>query len=124
MYAFPRIRLPAKAIEAAKAKGVAPDAFYALAMLDATGVVRACEREPGSASAGGSPLTPRQRVRAQRSREASASCPALALGKRRTRSTFASRSCRPKTASTGFSTSWQFSIKSFWRSTPRPLRTR
>jgi len=40
MYTFPRIRLPPKAIEAAKAQGVAPDTFYALAMLDATGVVR------------------------------------------------------------------------------------
>ena len=40
MYTFPRIRLPPKAIEAAKAQGVPPDTFYALAMLDATGVVR------------------------------------------------------------------------------------
>ncbi|KAI8378502.1 pyridoxal phosphate-dependent transferase [Blakeslea trispora] len=38
MYLFPRIRLPTKAIEAAKEAGVAPDAFYALNMLDATGV--------------------------------------------------------------------------------------
>ena len=40
MYAFPRIQLPEKAIAAAKAKNTAPDTFYALAMLDATGVVR------------------------------------------------------------------------------------
>ena len=37
MYTFPRIRLPPKAIEAAKAQGVPPDTFYALAMLDAPG---------------------------------------------------------------------------------------
>jgi aspartate/methionine/tyrosine aminotransferase len=39
LYAFPRVRLPNKAVEAAKAAGKAPDLFYTLAMLDATGVV-------------------------------------------------------------------------------------
>jgi aspartate/methionine/tyrosine aminotransferase len=39
MYAFPQIRLPKKAVEAAKVAGKQPDAFYCLAMLDATGVV-------------------------------------------------------------------------------------
>lgn len=38
MYLFPTINLPAKAIDAAKAEGRAADEFYALAMLDATGV--------------------------------------------------------------------------------------
>ena len=39
LYAFPRIRLPARAIAAAKAAGKAPDAFYCLHLLDATGIV-------------------------------------------------------------------------------------
>ena len=38
MYAFPNITLPAKAIAAAKAKGVEPDFYYALALLEETGV--------------------------------------------------------------------------------------
>ena len=38
MYTFPQIRLPAKAVEAAKAAGKQPDTFYCLALLDATGV--------------------------------------------------------------------------------------
>ncbi|KAG0172783.1 hypothetical protein DFQ28_002943 [Apophysomyces sp. BC1034] len=38
MYLFPRIRLPAKAIEKAKELGLAPDAFYCEEMLEATGV--------------------------------------------------------------------------------------
>jgi len=39
MYLFPQIRLPQKAIEAAKAAKKAPDAFYALRLLESTGVV-------------------------------------------------------------------------------------
>ncbi|XP_057770537.1 alanine aminotransferase 2-like isoform X2 [Salvia miltiorrhiza] len=39
MYLFPRINLPNKAIEAAKAVKTAPDAFYARCLLNATGVV-------------------------------------------------------------------------------------
>lgn len=39
MYAFPKVELPAKAIEAAKAKGQAPDFFYCMEMLELTGVV-------------------------------------------------------------------------------------
>ncbi|GER53624.1 alanine aminotransferase [Striga asiatica] len=39
MYLFPRIRLPNKAIEAAKAVNTAPDAFYARRLLNATGIV-------------------------------------------------------------------------------------
>ncbi|XP_008783332.2 alanine aminotransferase 2 isoform X2 [Phoenix dactylifera] len=39
MYLFPRLHLPQKAIEAAKAANVAPDAFYARRLLDATGIV-------------------------------------------------------------------------------------
>jgi len=39
MYLFPQIHLPQKAIEAAKAANKAPDAFYALRLLEATGIV-------------------------------------------------------------------------------------
>ncbi|KAI3463190.1 hypothetical protein Pfo_019853 [Paulownia fortunei] len=39
MYLFPRIHLPKKAIEAAKAVNTAPDAFYARRLLNATGIV-------------------------------------------------------------------------------------
>lgn len=38
MYLFPKINLPAKAIEAAEAEGRAADEFYCLKMLEATGV--------------------------------------------------------------------------------------
>ena len=38
MYAFPRIELPPKAIEAAKKDGKSPDAFYAFALLESTGI--------------------------------------------------------------------------------------
>ncbi|KAF9138112.1 hypothetical protein BGX30_009508 [Mortierella sp. GBA39] len=38
MYLFPQIRLPKKAIEAAKAAGKQPDHFYCMAMLESTGV--------------------------------------------------------------------------------------
>lgn len=38
MYLFPTINLPAKALKAAEADGREPDEFYALRMLDATGV--------------------------------------------------------------------------------------
>lgn len=38
MYLFPRIKLPQKAIEAAKEASKEPDAFYCLKLLDATGV--------------------------------------------------------------------------------------
>lgn len=38
MYLFPTIKLPAKAIEQAKNEGRQPDEFYALRMLDATGI--------------------------------------------------------------------------------------
>jgi len=39
MYAFPCLDIPAKACEAAKAEGTTPDTFYALRLLDATGIV-------------------------------------------------------------------------------------
>ncbi|KAJ4952186.1 hypothetical protein NE237_029018 [Protea cynaroides] len=39
MYLFPRLHLPQKAIEAAKAAKKAPDAFYAQRLLNATGIV-------------------------------------------------------------------------------------
>lgn len=38
MYAFPRIRLPAKAVAAAKAAGKSPDVFYCLKLVEATGI--------------------------------------------------------------------------------------
>lgn len=38
LYAFPQIRLPIRAVNAAKAAGKQPDTFYCLALLDATGV--------------------------------------------------------------------------------------
>ncbi|KIO11279.1 hypothetical protein M404DRAFT_994955 [Pisolithus tinctorius Marx 270] len=38
LYLYPRIEIPEKAIAAAKAAGKEPDAFYALALLDATGI--------------------------------------------------------------------------------------
>ncbi|EFA80185.1 alanine transaminase [Heterostelium album PN500] len=38
MYAFPQIRLPARAIEEAKANGKAPDAYYCIQLLEATGI--------------------------------------------------------------------------------------
>ncbi|KAG9394012.1 Alanine aminotransferase [Carpediemonas membranifera] len=38
LYAFPKLTLPSKLIEAAEAVGQAPDLFYCMAMLDAIGV--------------------------------------------------------------------------------------
>ncbi|RKF77291.1 putative alanine aminotransferase, mitochondrial [Golovinomyces cichoracearum] len=38
MYLFPTIKLPIKAIEAAKKEGRSPDEFYAFRLLDATGI--------------------------------------------------------------------------------------
>ncbi|KIY92376.1 hypothetical protein MNEG_15586 [Monoraphidium neglectum] len=38
MYAFPRLHLPPKAVAAAKAAGKAPDVFYCLRLLEATGI--------------------------------------------------------------------------------------
>jgi len=38
MYAFPQVKLPSKAVEAARAGGKQPDVFYCIALLDATGV--------------------------------------------------------------------------------------
>jgi len=39
MYAFPQMQLPKKAISAALEKGVAPDAYYCLQLLENTGIV-------------------------------------------------------------------------------------
>jgi glutamate--glyoxylate aminotransferase len=39
MYAFPRLSLPPRALEAARKAGRAPDAFYCLRLLEATGIV-------------------------------------------------------------------------------------
>jgi alanine transaminase len=41
MYTFPKITIPQKAIQAAQAADKAPDAFYAMELLNATGVVSA-----------------------------------------------------------------------------------
>ncbi|KAJ3674817.1 hypothetical protein LUZ60_005433 [Juncus effusus] len=38
MYSFPQVRLPARAIEAAKKAGKVPDVFYCLKLLEATGI--------------------------------------------------------------------------------------
>lgn len=38
MYAFPQIKIPAKAIEAAKKVNQAPDVFYAFQLLENTGI--------------------------------------------------------------------------------------
>jgi glutamate--glyoxylate aminotransferase len=38
MYSFPQLRLPPKAVEAAKAAGKAPDVFYCLRLLEETGI--------------------------------------------------------------------------------------
>ena len=38
MYSFPQIKLPRKAIEAAKNVGKVPDVFYCLKLLEATGI--------------------------------------------------------------------------------------
>lgn len=38
LYAFPQVTLPQKAIDAAKAAGIAPDVFYCLALLEETGL--------------------------------------------------------------------------------------
>lgn len=37
MYAFPQIKLPPKAIEAAKNKGMPADTFYAFELLEKSG---------------------------------------------------------------------------------------
>jgi len=38
MYAFPKILLPAKAVKAAEEKGQKPDFFYAMSLLEKTGI--------------------------------------------------------------------------------------
>ncbi|XP_034118488.2 alanine aminotransferase 2 [Drosophila albomicans] len=38
MYVFPRVEIPPKAVEAAKAKNMAPDALYAFELLESTGI--------------------------------------------------------------------------------------
>ena len=38
MYSFPQIKLPPKAIQAAKQAGKVPDVFYCLKLLEATGI--------------------------------------------------------------------------------------
>ncbi|ORY75469.1 pyridoxal phosphate-dependent transferase [Protomyces lactucae-debilis] len=38
MYLFPQLKLPQKAIDAAKEKGKSPDAFYCMALLEQTGI--------------------------------------------------------------------------------------
>jgi len=114
MYTFPRIRLPPKAIEAAKAQGVTPDTFYALAMLDATGVVRlrSCNTLLGRQTR----LTRHAFTLFSWSLH-SASCRALASGKRRAPSTSGQRSCRRRASLTRSLPSWPTSMPSLWTST-------
>jgi alanine transaminase len=38
LYLYPRVELPRKAVEEAKKRGKAPDVFYALELLDETGI--------------------------------------------------------------------------------------
>ena len=38
MYSFPQIRLPPRALEAAKQAGKVPDVYYCLKLLEATGI--------------------------------------------------------------------------------------
>ena len=38
MYAFPRVNIPSKAIELAKGQDMEPDVFYALELLESTGI--------------------------------------------------------------------------------------
>lgn len=38
MYAFPRIQIPEKAVQHAKSKNMAPDAFYCFQLLEKTGI--------------------------------------------------------------------------------------
>lgn len=40
MYLFPKFEFPQKMMEAAKKKGMEPDTFYAMELLNHTGVVR------------------------------------------------------------------------------------
>ncbi|KAF2301665.1 hypothetical protein GH714_028556 [Hevea brasiliensis] len=56
MYSFPQIRLPPKAIDAAKKAGKVPDVFYCLKLLEATGI----STVPGSGfgQKEGAPLKP------------------------------------------------------------------
>ena len=39
MYLFPSLELPAKAVAAAETKGMSPDEFYCIRLLEATGLV-------------------------------------------------------------------------------------
>jgi len=39
MYLFPQLHLPPRAVAAAEAEGIAADEFYALRLLEATGLV-------------------------------------------------------------------------------------
>eukprot|EP01025_Chloroclados_australasicus_P039239 TRINITY_DN40527_c0_g1_i1.p1 TRINITY_DN40527_c0_g1~~TRINITY_DN40527_c0_g1_i1.p1 ORF type:complete len:524 (-),score=50.45 TRINITY_DN40527_c0_g1_i1:375-1946(-) len=52
MYSFPQIRLPAKAMQAAAEMGKAPDVFYCLKLLEATGISTVpgsgFQQEPGT----------------------------------------------------------------------------
>jgi aspartate/methionine/tyrosine aminotransferase len=40
LYLFPRFEFPAKMMKAAEAKSIEPDTFYALELLNSTGVVK------------------------------------------------------------------------------------
>ena len=40
LYLFPRLEFPQKMIKTAEKEGIEPDTFYALALLNSTGVVK------------------------------------------------------------------------------------
>lgn len=89
MYAFPQIKLPPKAIEAAKQAGQAADTFYAFQLLEKTGKWSLCSyimRKPVVISVRS--VIP----------QASASCPEPGSDSARTPSTSAPRSCRRRTS--------------------------
>ncbi|CAN1137408.1 Glutamate--glyoxylate aminotransferase 2 [Linum perenne] len=53
MYSFPQIRLPPKAIAAAKSAGKVPDVFYCLKLLEATGISTGFPSEDNDPTGGG-----------------------------------------------------------------------
>ena len=53
MYLFPKLDLPPKAIEAAQNAQQSPDTFYAMALLNATGLVSSFRKEKKKACRNG-----------------------------------------------------------------------
>ena len=52
MYAFPNIKFPQKVVDEAKAKGMLPDVYYCMELVENTGIVAVpgsgFEQEPGT----------------------------------------------------------------------------